>query len=196
MATKKSICFFSLLLFTFLAQAQERFQTGIYFKAGYYFPQTKSEITNVAPDNVISPGLGAYINYQVVPKMEISVGGAFNYLHTKAVIHSGLKPSVDWHSVDVPVQVNVFPYKQFLLTGGINIVTQVSETFQGYRNPEWNWQAGAGWDFNRYRLMLVWSHGFESRYKYISVSEFNSFVGSNLKFREIALKLEVPLWKF
>jgi hypothetical protein len=193
---KKLAFLYSFLLLTLLTVAQEKFELGISAKAGYYIPRVAHELGNVTPENVLSPGLGVYLNYLVYPKIEMGLGGRFNYLRTNAVIHSGLNPRFNWHSLDFPFQVNYMPFKKVILNGGITAMTQVSDVYPNYKNPEWSWQAGAGWKFDKFRLLLHWSQGFDTRYKYLRLPDRNTFSRSKLQYREINIKLEYPVWRF
>jgi hypothetical protein len=187
---------FSFLLLTFFSMAQERFELGVSAKAGYYFPQVVQDPGAATPENALSPGLGVYLHYFVSPKISIGTGGRFNYLRTNAVLNSEMNPRFNWHSLDVPLQVNYMPFKQVILSGGITAMTQVSDVYRDYKNPEWSWQAGAGWEFDKFRLLLHWSQGFDTRYKYLPYPVANSYTRSKLRYREIYLSLEVPLWRF
>ena len=198
----KKITTLILVLFTsFCLFAQEKFELNASAKLGCFFP--KNETNNpYYPDNAISPGGGISLQYNLFGKTNISLGVEGNYLSPAMTDYWGNELDSKWHSLNIPFYATQGIGSHFFITGGATIVRQFSGYWDDprtpYRNqkvPEFNWQTGIGWDFDKISISINYTHGFNTVEKKIKTGSDSSF-DVDVKHQEIYLKVEYPLWCF
>ncbi len=198
----KKLTLLILILFTGLfVNAQKKFEFGVSAKLGYYFPKNDAN-SPWYPENTISPGGGISLGYSLFDKTKLVLGIEGNYLHPKMIDYWNNQLDVKWHSLNIPFYIAQGIGSHFLINGGVTLVRQLSGYWNDsrtyYRNqklPEYNWQAGLGWDFNKIKISINYTRGFKTVEKKIKTSPNSSF-DVDVRHQEIFFRIEYPLWKF
>ena len=183
-----------ILCFSFVANAQEKFEITANAKMGYYFPGLKKS-TLYSPKNAVSPGLGVSFNYLVFGKTSLSLGVGGSFLSPSMVDFYREPIDVRWHTLDVPFEIKQGFGKSFFVAGGVTLKRQFTGYWKNQEIPEYNWQIGSGWKFKELRLSLYYTSGFKQMEKMTKLTS-NSWSIMDIKHREFFLKVEYPLWKF
>ena len=85
-----------------------------------------------------------------------------------------------WQSVNIPFNVRQGIWRNLYLTAGATLVRQITGYYDGVsafsqqKIPEYNWQAGAGYQLNDLNISVQYSRGFSAIDKSIKTSETSS----------------------
>jgi hypothetical protein len=198
----KKLTFYIVFFLTGLSLfAQEKFELNVSAKAGYFFPPNKDN-NEYFPENAFSPGIGIGLQYNVLKKTSISLGIEGNYLNPSMIDYRSSQIDPLWHSVNIPFRIKQFVGSHFMLVGGATLIRQIkgywNDPLTLYRNqqiPEYSWELGTGWKFNKLSLYLIYNHGFDTFEKKIKTGPNTAFP-VDVVHREIYLRVQYPLWKF
>ena len=190
-----------ILITSLIVNAQKKFEFGVSAKLGYYFLHNEFNRMQY-PGNTISPGGGISLAYSLFDKTKLVTGFEGIYLHPKMVDFWDNQLDVKWHSINIPFYAEQGIGSNLFINGGVTLIRQIT----GYWNspttpnhtqqiPELNWQTAVGWNFDKLRISINYSHGFNSIEKKIKTSS-NSFFDVGVKHREIYFKVEYSLWRF
>jgi len=189
----KKLLFILIVFVGFIAQSQEKFELGLSVKTGFYFPENVRG--NPAwPENAFSPGMGAFINYNLFEKTKLGTGLEVNYLNPKMKDFFNEPLNVLWHSINIPLSVKQNFGNSFFITGGVTSLFQFCKIIDKQQIPEINWNAGIGWDFRRFSLALQYNQGFKTIDKYIY--QERGYHNVDVRHREISVRFEYSLWNF
>ncbi|MGC9354299.1 MAG: hypothetical protein ACP5D9_10700, partial [Mariniphaga sp.] len=199
----KKLTFYIIFFLTgFSLFAQEKFELNASVKAGLFFPPNKDN-NEYFPENALSPGIGVGLQYNIFEKTSISLGIEGNYLNPSMIDYQNNQIDPLWHSVNIPFRIKQFVGPHIMLVGGAKLVRQIKgywdsqlSVYRGQQQiPEYSWELGAGWKFNKLSLFLIYNRGFGPFEKIIKTNP-NSYFPVELIHQEIYLKVQYPLWKF
>lgn len=188
---KQFSVFFLLTIFSLLSVAQKRFDVSATGKLGYYFPGTENT-PYFSPDNTFSPGLGVSFNYHVFKRTTLSLGLEGVYLKPAMIDHYREPIDVKWHRLDIPFEIRQGIGESFFVAGGATLARQITGYRSGQKIPEYNWQTGIGWMFEKFALSLHYEGGFSKIEKKITLGP-NEWATTDIKHREVYLKISYPL---
>lgn len=199
---KKLIFYIVFSITGFSLFGQEKFELNTSVKAGLFLPPNKDN-NEYFPKNAFSPGIGIGLQYNVLKKTSISLGIEGNYLTPSMTDYQNNHIDPLWHSVNVPFRVKQLIGTNIILTGGATLVRQIKGYWDSqlsvYRSqqkiPEYTWELGTGWQFNKLSLFLIYNRGFETFEKIIKTSP-NTYFPVDVVHQEIYIRVQYPLWKF
>jgi len=201
---KKFVFVILFLTIVVTAHAQKRFELDASIKMGYYFPVNERNISSsYFPNNAFSPAAGISLSYAFLKSTGVFIGMEYSHLSPKMNDYFGNALDVTWQSFNVPFNVQQKIGTNFFLTGGVTLIYQLkgydkdaaANSIPQQKVPEYNWQAGLGYNFNDLRISLQYYRGFNVVDKSTSSGE-SSWYNVDIVHQEIFVKLEYPLWKF
>ncbi|PIF06626.1 MAG: hypothetical protein CSA36_00550 [Draconibacterium sp.] len=181
--------------------SQQKFELRVTAKAGYYFPASKSRSPYV-PDNALSPGIGLDLKYKLLEKTSLLLGFEGNYLNSSMKTFGNNELDVKFHSLNIPFNIKQDFGKHLFIIGGVTLVKQLggywnssSSTSGPQKVPEYNWQVGVGWNFEKLHFSVNYTQGFGEVDKKIKTAS-NSFAATYIVHKEIFVKFAYPLYGF
>lgn len=199
---KKLTFYIIFFLSSFSLFAQEKFELNASVKTGLFFPPNEDN-SEYFPNNTISLGLSIDLEYNILKNTRISLGIEGSYLNPSMIDYWNNQIDPLWHSVNVPFRIKQFVTPHIMLVGGAKLVRQIkgywNNQLTAYRNqqkiPEYSWELGTGWQFNKLSLFLIYNRGFGSFEKIIKTGQ-NSYFPVDMIHQEIYLRVQYPFWKF
>jgi len=190
----RKILFILIVFAGLVVQAQEKFELGLSVKTGYYFP--KNVLGDPAwPENTFSPGIGAFVNYNLFKNTELCSGVELSYLNPKMNDFSGKSLNVLWHTINIPLSAKQNFGDNFFVTEGVTTMFQFCKIIDKQQIPEFNWDVGIGWNFKRFSLALLYNRGVKTIDKYIKQGD-NGYHNVDIRHQEILIRFEYSLWNF